>query len=295
MFVVSVFWSVMADLFSSAQGKRLFGVIASGGSLGAIIGPIVTATIVEDVGRGGILLLAAGLLTGSLLCLFRLIVFLPKNSVEQGKPKVIGGSILAGATLVFRDRYLGGIAAIILLFTLLQTFMYFQQIDLVGRFYGDQDPTRFFALVDAATSVISVTAQLFITARLLRWLGAARTLAIMPILTAIGFLLLSVAPGVVLLGVVQAIRRGGEYGLMKPARDLLFTRVDEESKYKAKNFIDTVVYRGGDLVSGWVYKGLNGGLRLPMEVIAAIAVPLSLLWAWLAHRLGKEFDHREEP
>ena len=183
----------------------------------------------------------------------------------------------------------------VILMTFLQSIMYVQQIALVGEHYGDNDPTRFFALVDTATNVLSVTLQLFVTGHLLRWLGAGKTLMIMPAITVLAFLVLAIAPGMVMIGVIQVIRRSGEYGLMKPARDLLYTSVDDERKYKVKNFIDTFVYRGGDVSSTWIYHLLNSTLGLSLATIAALMVPLTAGWTWLSGSLGRTFEQRVKP
>jgi AAA family ATP:ADP antiporter len=295
MFVVSVFWSFMADIFAPAQGKRLFGVIAAGGSFGAIIGPALTAFLGPIIGTWNMTLVSAGLLGLSLACLLRLMKWRRGEALVTQQPKVIGGSAWAGATLLLRSPFLAGLAGMVILMTFLQSIMYVQQIALVGEHYGDNDPTRFFALVDTATNVVSVTLQLFVTGHLLRWLGAGKTLMIMPAITVLAFLLLAIAPGMVMIGVIQVIRRSGEYGLMKPARDLLYTSVDDERKYKVKNFIDTFVYRGGDVSSTWIYHLLNSTLGLSLATIAALMVPLTAGWTWLSGSLGRAFEQRVKP
>ena len=295
LFVVSVFWSFMADIFSPAQGRRLFGVIAAGGSAGAIIGPASTAFLGPIIGTWNMTLVSAGLLGLSLVCLLRLMKWRRGNAPATQQPKVIGGSAWAGATLLLRSPFLAGLAGMVILMTFLQSIMYVQQIALVGEHYGDNDPTRFFALVDTATNVLSVTLQLFVTGHLLRWLGAGKTLMIMPAITVLAFLVLAIAPGMVMIGVIQVIRRSGEYGLMKPARDLLYTSVDDERKYKVKNFIDTFVYRGGDVSSTWIYHLLNSTLGLSLTMIAALMVPLTVGWTWLSGSLGRTFEQRVKP
>jgi AAA family ATP:ADP antiporter len=292
MFVVAVFWSFMADIFTPAQGKRLFGVIAAGGSAGAIIGPALTAFLAPVIGTWNMTLVSASLLGLSLACLLRLMKWRTNTQTLEQAPKLIGGSAWAGATLLLRSPFLAGLAGMVILMTFLQSIMYVQQIDLVGQHYGERDPTRFFALVDTATNVVSVTLQLFVTGRLLRWLGAGKTLMIMPALTVVAFVALAIAPGIVMIGVIQVIRRAGEYGLMKPARDLLYTIVDDESKYKVKNFIDTFVYRGGDLASTWFYYALNSTLGMSLAMIAAVMAPVAAVWTVLSGNLGRSFEAR---
>ena len=292
MFVVSVFWSFMADIFTPLQGKRLFGVIAAGGSAGAIIGPTLTAVLAPMIGTWNMTLVSASLLGLSLVCLLRLMKWRRAGVATTEQPKLIGGSAWAGATLLLRSQFLAGLAGMVILMTFLQSIMYVQQIALVSDYYGDNDPTRFFAVVDASTNVLSVILQLLVTGHLLRWLGAGKTLMIMPALTVVGFLLLAIAPGMLLIGVIQVIRRAGEYGLMKPARDLLYTSVDDESKYKVKNFIDTFVYRGGDVSSTWLYHALNTTIGLSLATIAALMVPLTVAWTLLSGKLGRTFEQR---
>ncbi|MDJ0655400.1 MAG: MFS transporter [Xanthomonadales bacterium] len=292
MFVVSVFWSFMADIFSSRQARRLFALISAGGSAGAILGPLLTAWLAPLLGTANLLLVASAWLCLALVCQTRLMGWQQERSLESVS-HVIGGSIWAGATILLRSRFLLKIAAVLALFTFLQTVVYNQQIVLVEAAYQDRSPTRFFALVDLGANVVSVLLQLLVTSRLLAWLGAARTLVIMPLFTLAGFVVLAVFPQVLVLGVFQALRRGGEYGLMKPARELLYTRVQEEARYKSKNFIDTFVYRGGDAASGWVYLGLSQLAGMSVGLIASIAVPVAGLWAWLSFRLGADFEGRK--
>ena len=288
LFVVSVFWSLMVDVFDPEQGKRLFGPIAAGGSLGGMVGPLVSILKVDAIGTGGLILVAAGLLAMTLLCQWRL---LPRVERDARGRAPIGGSIWAGAQAVFRNPYLGGLAVILLFLPLLQTLLYFTQLELVGQAYGtDEARLKWFGAVDLGTQLIGLACQLVITSHLLRRAGPAWTLMIMPAITAVGFAALALAPGVLLLGVFQAVRRGGEYGLMKPARELLFTPLADEDKYKSKNFIDTAVYRGGDMSSGWAYRGLVDALGLSMVAVLALGAPLAALWAVVSFRMGRRFE-----
>jgi AAA family ATP:ADP antiporter len=200
----------------------------------------------------------------------------------------LGGSLLAGVRLVARSPYLLGIAALMVLFTMLATFLYFQQAQIIRDAFSDPvDRTAVFAGIDFAVNVLTLLIQVFLTARLIRWLGLGWTLALIPLLLSAGFLLLSMAPMLVVIVFVQIIRRAGNYAVMRPAREMLYTVLGREEKYKAKNFIDTVVYRTGDAASAWVYTGLRG-LGIDLAGIAMIAVPVALAWALLAWRLGKQ-------
>jgi len=289
LFVVSVFWSFMVDLFSSDQGKRLFGLIAAGGTAGAIAGPILTALLATPLGPVNLLPVSALLLAGAVLCVTRLVHWAdrhPSTSTQQtGEP--LGGSILAGLTLIVRSPYLLGIALFMLLFTTLATFVYFEQAHIVARSYVESaDRTRFFALLDLAVNLLTVLTQIFITSRLLTRLGVAASLALLPLLSALGFALLALTPLLAVLAGVQVFRRAGEYALTRPARELLYTVVDRETKYKAKNALDTVVYRGGDALAGWLFTGLKA-LGAGITAIAWLAVPIALLWSATGYWLGR--------
>ena len=295
LFVVSVFWSFMVDLFSSAQGKRLFGLIAAGGTAGAITGPALTALLVVAVGPVNLLLLSALLLAGAVLCIRQLgrwserkapaAAHEPRKPKEQKEP--LGGSIFAGLTLIVRSPYLLGIALFMLLFTTLATFLYFEQAHIVARsFDNSAERTRFFALLDLGVNVLTVLTQVLITSRLLTRVGVAGTLALVPLLSAFGFALLALTPVLAALAGFQVLRRAGEYAITRPAREMLYTVVDRETKYKAKNALDTVVYRGGDALAGWLFAGLKS-LGLGLAAIAWLAVPLALAWAAVALWLGR--------
>jgi AAA family ATP:ADP antiporter len=295
LFVVSVFWSVMVDVFSNEQSKRLFGFIAAGGTVGAISGPALTTFLAVPVGKVNLLLISAGLLLVAVVCMKRIIHWSdfkssdsPANMVpDLEKERPIGGSIIAGIKLVFASPYLLGICVLMLLFTSLSTFLYFQQAQIISENFADSDArTSVFATIDLATNILTLLFQLLIMGRLVPLIGLAWTLAIIPLLLATGFLILSFSPIVMVLIVVQVIRRAGNYAIMRPAREMLYVVVDRESKYKAKNFIDTAVYRGGDALSSWVYAGMKS-MGLSIANIALIAVPLSLVWAWIAFRMGK--------
>lgn len=291
LFVVSVFWSVMVDVFSAEQGKRLFALIAAGGSAGGILGPLLSIRLVDEVGPGGLIGIAAVLLLAALVCQVALLPRIDRDSLGESTP--IGGSIWAGAKSLLERPYLRGIAAVLVFLPLLQTMLYFIQLELVGNaFASDAARLKWFGAVDLGTQVTSWVLQLFITSRLLRAIGPAWTLLIVPLGTALGLTALAVAPGVLVLGVFQALRRGGEYGLMKPARELLFTPVDQEAKYKAKNFIDTAVYRGGDMASGWIYRGFSDVLGLGVAAVAAVSIPVAAVWAAVAFRMGQAFENR---
>jgi len=291
LFVVSVFWSLMADLFSQGQGKRLFGIIAAGGSAGAIAGPAVAALLAQTAGTTQLLPVAALLLFAALLCAHRL----ARGKAARGQEKeALGGSIWEGITEVVQQKRLQGIALFIWLYTTLATFLYFQQAHIVaGAFADSDDRTTTFALIDLGVNLLTVGLQLFVTGRLLQGIGIGRSLALIPGLLSIGFLALAIAPVLAVLAGVQIVRRAGNYGITRPAREVLYTGIDRRARYKAKNFIDTVVYRGGDALAGWLYTGLKT-LGLGTAGIALVAVPLALTWAALGLWLGKTCEEKDD-
>jgi AAA family ATP:ADP antiporter len=294
LFVVSVFWSFMVDLYSDAQARRLFGFIAAGGSAGAIAGPGLTALLVGGLGPVNLLLVSAALLTVALWCINRLVRWAGTTASAHTGPTEeetpLGGSIWAGLKLVLTTPYLLVIGLFIWLFTTLSTFLYFEQAHIVAAaFETPVQRTRLFALVDLGVNALTITTQLLLTGRLMRWLGLARTLALVPAFTAVGFFALGVAPVLPALVAFQVARRAGDYAVMRPAREVLFTVVDREAKYKAKNVIDTVVYRAGDAISGWLFAGLKA-LGLGLGAIAWIAIPIALVWTALAVWLGRRHD-----
>ena len=286
LFVVSVFWSFMADLFSNAQGKRLFGLIAAGGSLGAISGPALTAGLATSLGNANLLLVSAGLLSAALICILQLIRYGHAHAAS-GSEDSLGGGVWSGVQKTFGSRYLLGIALFIWLYTTLSTFLYFEQAHIVKEAFTDSaERTRVFAMIDLAVNTLTILFQVLVTGHVMRRLGVATALATIPALLAFGFMALAIAPLLPVLILTQVVRRAGNYALTKPAREVLFTVVDRESKYKAKNFIDTVIYRGGDALSGWLFAALKG-LGLGLSGIAWIAVPVALAWMTIGILLGK--------
>lgn len=289
LFVVSVFWSFMNDIYDKDQAKRLFGAIASGGTAGALCGPILTTWLAQPLGTHNLLLISAALLGLSILFIARLSAWFdqqPQSRVDTSYQQPIGGHWLAGFSLVFRSPYLMGIGLLILLYTTLSTFLYFQQASIIQDSFSDSaERTSVFAMIDLAVNSLTILIQVFLTGRLVRMLGLAWTLALIPLLLVVGFLILSLSPVLGVLIVVQILRRAGNYSIMRPAREMLYVVLGREEKYKAKNFIDTVVYRGGDAVSAWVYDAMRS-MGLSLGQIAFIAAPLAAVWALVAYRLG---------
>ncbi|MBA3835204.1 MAG: MFS transporter [Sphingomonas sp.] len=292
LFVLSVFWAFMADIFSTEQGKRLFGFISVGGTLGAIVGASMTALLARALGPVNLLLVSAGLLeVAAQLVRFFPTTFRnePESEDEQKRAESpIGGSVWSGLTHALRSPYLLGICAYMLLQTVTATFLYFQQAEVASRHFTDRaSRTAFFAQIDVWVNVLTVLVQIFLTSRLLKWLGVGVTLAALPVISIVGFATLGLVPTIAVLVVYQVLRRAGNFALSRPAREVLFTSISREDKYKAKNFIDTFVYRAGDQVGAWSYAAL-GWFGLTMTGISFVAVPLAVIWSCLSLWLGRK-------
>ena len=289
LFVVTVFWGLVADCFTNDQGKRLFGFIAIGSSIGGIVGSGVTAVLAEQVPVFWLLLIACVPLEVASWFAGRLHRGFGTGDVladgEADKP--LSGDALSGMKAVFQSPYLLGIALFIALMTFASTILYFAQSDLVYEAMTDRGERRaFLARIDLVVNSLTILFEVYLTARIIKWFGVAVTLAIVPVAVAGGFVALGLWPTLWTLVVVQVIYRAGRYGLAKPAREVLFTVVSREEKYKSKAFIDAAVYRGGDLVSGWIYAGL-ALIGLTVGPIALVAAPAAILWAVVAIRVGR--------
>jgi AAA family ATP:ADP antiporter len=294
LFVVSVFWGFMADIFKSDQGKRLFGFIALGGTLGGILGSGLTAALATVLGPVTLLLISALFLELAVQCVRHLghrVTALGIGSVED-EEVAIGGGVMAGVTGAVRSPYLLGIVLYMLLFTVTSTSLYFQQADIVSRSFADPAVrTSFFARIDFLVNVLTLLTQGLLTHRLIKWFGLGATLAILPVVTIASFVWLGLYPAVGVLMVVQVLRRGWNYGIMRPAMETLYTVVPREDKYKAKNLIDTFVYRSGDQAGAWSYNGLMA-LGLGVTAIAFMYVPVAIVWLATGTVLGVAQNRR---
>ena len=294
LFVVSVFWAVMVDVFDTEQSKRLFGFIAAGATLGGIMGSSLTAAFAKDVPATYLLLVSALLLELAVFGvrrLSRLSDALHRRPAAPGDEPPIGGSVLSGVIHAFKSPYLANLGVYILLFTITSTFLYFQQAEIAKQSFADRGArTAFFARVDLWVNVLTLGAQLFLTGKVLRVIGVGFTLAMLPALSVIGFSGLALAPIMTVLVIYQVLRRAGNFAFARPTREVLFTVVAREDKYKAKSFIDTVIYRTGDQLGAWAYAGL-GFAGLGMIGISVVAVLVSLVWlfngVWLGRRQEK--------
>jgi len=293
LFVVSVFWSFMTDIFKTDQGKRLFGFIAAGGTTGTIVGPSVTFALAVDLGPANLMLITAALLAFASLCVRQLnrLAVTPASDMQATEPEAIGGGILAGISETVKSPYMLGICAFMLLYTTTSTVLYFQQADILRNAFSDPgERTRVFAGMDLAVSTLTLLCQLLATGRLVKRFGVTPAIMTLAAITAVGFAALALAPTMAVLIAFQIVRRSADYAIQVPSLNVLYTVVSREQRYKTKNFIDTAVFRGGDMASGWAYQGLASGLSLGIATIFWLCVPVAVLWMAVAWWLGQRQD-----
>ncbi|MFZ3322947.1 MAG: MFS transporter [Usitatibacter sp.] len=297
LFAVSVFWSFMADVFTSEQGKRLFGLIAAGGSAGALVGPLVTVLLVEWVGPTNLLVIAAILLELAVLCAQRLeftgnAAALRADPPARADPPKIGGSWIAGITMILRSPYLAGVALWLFCLSLAGTFLYLEQANIVSAATADPaQRTRIFAGIDLTVGILTILVQFFATGKLLERFGIGRGAAFLPLVFALGFVVLALSPILAVVVAFQALQRTSNFAISNPSFQLFFTVLDREEKYKAKNVIDLVVYRGSDAASSWFFAALRG-LGLELAAISLSVVPVMAGCIALALVLGRAQERR---
>ena len=299
LFHVSVFWSLMADLFSGEQSGRLFGFIAVGASAGAILGPLIAAIIVQTIGSNALMLSASVLLLVPVPLIFYLqrlkITELANDNVAVDPDSLkIGGNPLAGFKQFVSSPYLIGIAAFILLYTAIGSFAYFEQTNLLRDFDRDQR-TEILALLALTVNILTFVLGFFATSRLTTRWGMPTTLAVVPVFMCAALLVLAFAPILTVLLALQVARQAGNYGITRPAREMLFTKVSRESRFKAKPVVDVAIYRGGDAVWGAAFAVLTDGVGLGMAAMAAIGAGIAAVWAGLGVFLGSMFSRRDTP
>jgi AAA family ATP:ADP antiporter len=290
LFVVSIFWSVMADVFTPAQGARLFGVIAAGGSIGAMVGPLLTTGLTYLIPIPVLLLISVGFLVACVVCVYQLDQWartrLSRQTSLQGEP--IGGSVWAGVRLAFSSSYLLGICFYLFFLTTTATFLYLEQMRLVSeQIASPEGRTRLFALIDLVVNVLTFLTQVTVTSRVISRFGLGAALVVLPVASAIGFGMIGLMPILTIYIFFTIVRRVGEYALAKPAREVLFTVVSREEKYKAKSFIDTTVSRGGDAMTGWIVNGVKM-LGVTAGQMVWVLIPLTLLWGWVGWFLARQ-------
>lgn len=291
LFAVAVFWSFMADLFTSEQGKRLFGFIGAGGTAGALLGPVVTIGLSAPLGPTNLLIIAALFLEIAVLCVHRLDRHAGGGERAETPPR-IGGGAFAALPELLRSPYLLGIAAWVSLLSFGATIAYFAQANIVSATVHDRAAqTQLFAGIDLAVGLLSLATQVFATGHVLRRFGTGVSAAALPAVYVIGFAAVAAAPTLAVVITLQVVQRWMNFAVANPARQVFFTVVNREEKYKAKNLIDVVVYRGSDALYGWVYDALQG-LGLKLGGIALCAIPVAAAWLWLSAALGRAEQRR---
>ncbi|WP_444634316.1 NTP/NDP exchange transporter [Cupriavidus oxalaticus] len=303
LFVVSVAWSLMADVFRPEQARRLFALLAAGASAGGLAGPVLGGWLVPQIGLTGLMLLSAALLAATLPGVGWLFGWrrragagheVPANAASD-PANPVGGGLWAGLALLLRSRYLLGIGMFVILLATASTFLYFEQARLVAEVFPERTrQTQVFSALDATVQALTILVQLFFTGRMARRYGVTLLLTAVPLAVTAGFVVLALAPTFGVLAGVMILRRVGEYALLRPGREMLFTVVDPETKYKAKNVIDTAVYRAGDAVSAWVKTAIDAISGHPATVALAGA-GLGLAWAALGWWLGRRHESELAP
>ena len=307
LFVVAAFWSLMADVFTREQAGRVFGFIWAGASTGGLIGPVIAHELAVPLGAINLLPISAGLLLLSLVSMWQIFrwqrhqrVEGPAAAASAAEPArteaALGGSMFAAFTQVVRSPYLLGIAAFVLLMTWISTFLYLEQQSFVAKVFTSADErTRFFAGIDFWVQAASLVGQLLLFGRLFKWVGLRVMLAAVPLIMTAGYAIFALAPRFMVLVVVYAVRRVGDYALTRPCRDALYTVVSREEKYKAKSLIDTFVYRGGDATSGTLYQALTHSYGVGPSGVGWVGAAISAVWTVLALALGRAQEERGRP
>lgn len=285
VFIVSLFWSFMADIFNKEQGKRLFGLIASGGSVGGIVGPLIGALTVERIGSINLIFLSFLCMLMVLLCLQ--IVKKHAHESDENQEAPMGGSAIEGMKLILQSRFLQQITIMTILATFLGSLLYtLQGIYVSQNIAAGDSQAKIFNQINLITNTLTLFFQLLLTPYLMQNVRIPKVLAVLPSILVFAFALIGLVPmiNVVLSAII--LQRSGAYGIMKPPTDWLFTGMDKQVKYKFKNFLDTVVYRSGDTFAQWCIKGITM-LTKNIHIVAAIGVVLASLWVWNAVKVGK--------
>jgi len=298
LFHISVFWSFMSDLFNKEQAGRLFGIIAAGASVGGIIGPSIPSFFSASLGTDNLMLIASLMLLVPIPIIFYLQLLkssdLRNNDLVLNNPAAkIGGNPFAGFKMFFSNPYLLAIGLFIFLYTGISSFVYFELKNLLSEL-SRADRTAVWAQMDLAVNILSIATGLFATGRIVGKFGMPVTIALIPVLICAGLLILAISPFMGAVVALQIIRRAGNYAVTRPAREMLFTRVDRETRFKAKPVIDIVAYRGGDMLMAWLFTGLTQGLGLGLAAVAVVGAGIAALWSLVGIYLGRWFE-RDDP
>jgi AAA family ATP:ADP antiporter len=298
LFHVSVFWTFMADTFNKEQAKRLFAIIGSGASAGALVGPAIPALFAGVLGTDTLMLVASV----SLMLVIPLVFYmyhlkgteLGNSDLEADTSRAtIGGKWWQGFQSFFTNPYLLGIGVFILLYVFIGSFVYFEQKNLLVDF-SRAERTQILGSIDWLVNVVTFGMAFFVTGRIVAKVGMPAALALMPVLVCAGLLILAFAPVLTVLLALQVFRRGGNYGLTRPAREMLYTKVTREERFKAKPVVDIVVYRGGDAISGTLFAFLTDGIGLGIAAVAVVGSIIAAAWAGAGVWLGRQFDRTKE-
>ncbi|MDA9330886.1 MFS transporter [Gammaproteobacteria bacterium] len=294
LFHISVFWSFMSELFSKEQSRRLFGIIAVGASVGGLIGPSITAFFSVSLGTDNLMLIASMMLLIPIPIIFYLqtlkVTDLNNEELDPTTPnQSIGGSPFAGFKMFFSNPYLLSIGLFIFLYTGISSFVYFELKNLLSDL-SRSERSVIWAQMDLAVNILAISAGLFATSRIVTRFGMPLTIALVPVMICIGLLVLAISPFLGVVVMLQIIRRAGNYAVTRPAREMLFTLVDQETRFKAKPVIDIVAYRGGDMLMAWLFTGLTQGLGLGLAAVAAFGAGMAALWSLVGIYLGRWFE-----
>jgi AAA family ATP:ADP antiporter len=305
LFVVSVFWSFMADIYTSEQSKRLFGIVGAGGTAGGLLGPLLAVSLSGPVGATNLLVISTLLLEMAVLCAQQLeraasrLANRPNGLQERigelnlPRPDMaIGGGALEGAQRLVRSPYLAGIAVWVSLMSFCATVLYLQQENIVASaVHNHSAQTRIFASIDLSVGLLTLVTQMLATGPLILRFGVGAAAACLPFVFAGGFVAVAAAPQLITIMVVQAIQRAAHFAISTPARQAFFTVVDRQDKYKVKNLIDLVVYRGSDAIWSWLFLSLKK-MGLSLSAIAAASAPMAMVWLVVSLVLGRTLERR---
>ena len=297
LFHISVFWSFMSDLFSKEQAGRLFSIIAAGASVGGLVGPSIPSFFSASLGTDNLMLIASLMLLIPIPIIFYL-QSLKVSDLDHKEPELqaprgaIGGNPFAGFKMFFSNPYLLAIGLFIFLYTGISSFVYFELKNLLSAL-SRPERTAVWAQMDLAVNILSIATGLFATSRIVGKFGMPTTIALVPVMICVGLLILAVSPFLGAVVALQVIRRAGNYAVTRPAREMLFTRVDRETRFKAKPVIDIVAYRGGDMLMAWLFTGLTQGLGLGLAAVALVGAGIAALWSLVGIYLGRWFEQGE--
>jgi ATP:ADP antiporter, AAA family len=291
LFLLSIFWSFLLELFDGEQSKRLFGVIAAGGSAGALLGPFLSDLLVGVIGNNGLLFFGATMFVAAIFCQRLLLsIWQERTAAGDVADRALGGNMFAGVTIIFRSPYIVGIALFVVMISAVNTLLYFEQLRLVEVNYpGITDRTRVFARFDWIVQALTVLSQIFLTGRIAQRWGVIALVMFVPLIMVGGFLALAASGTLAVLAVVFILRRAMEYAFVRPGREMLWSPLDKETKYKAKSTVDVPIYRGADALSAQINKLLEG-VGFGPAALAMLGAAVAAVWAVIGWWLGRRYE-----